>query len=77
MATRVRVISHPKYPKCVFCHRWIGDEDVHLEFKSKTGGFQYDSGVFGTCMRKNTRTRSHSGDGCKYYEPSIEASKLL
>lgn len=77
MATVVRTFGHPKHPKCVFCHRWMADKDVHLEFKNSVTGFQYDSNVYGTCMRTNSRTMSNTGDLCKYYIPSVEASKIL
>ena len=67
---------HPKRgPKCAFCKRWDGD--AKLTFKSPVVGFQYTTGVYGKCMATNSNQASTNGAGCKKYEPSVEASRLL
>ena len=71
-----KAIAHPKKMQyCAFCKRWNGDAE--LVFKSPTAGFQYTTGVFGKCMATNSNRPSTSGQGCKSYEPSVEASRLL
>ena len=66
---------HPKRnPICAFCKRWDGD--ANLVFKSPAMGFQVTTSVQAKCMALNTMTASHR-TGCKQYEPSVEASRLL
>jgi len=68
--------AHPKNgSKCAFCKRWNGD--AALTFKSPVVGFQFSTGVFGKCMATNSNQASTNGAGCKNYEPSVEASRLL
>ncbi len=69
--------AHPKHIKpCVLCKNWMGNAD--LEFKSIVMGFQFTKGVIGKCVAKNGGSPSSSYCGsCKYYEPSVEASRLL
>jgi hypothetical protein len=68
--------AHPKrVQKCAFCKRWNGNAE--LEFRSSSTGFQFTSGVYGKCMANNSNQVSTAGAGCKKYEHSVEASRLL
>ena len=69
-------VAHPKKgSKCAFCKRWDGD--AKLTFKTPIVGFQFRTGVFGKCFATNSNQASTNGAGCKHYEPSVEASRLL
>lgn len=69
-------LFHPKNGKrCAFCKRWTGD--ARLIFKSPQVGYQFTTGVFGKCMKNGSTQTSTSGNGCKDYEPGVEASRLL
>jgi hypothetical protein len=71
-----KTIAHPKKTqRCAFCKRWNGNAE--LEFKHSTTGFSFTTGVFGKCMATNSNQPSTNGNGCKNYEPSVEASRLL
>ena len=72
-----RLLYHPKKgSKCAFCKRWNGD--ANLVFKSPHTGFEYDgAGTFGICMITNGSKPSSGGAGCKHYEPSVEANRVL
>ena len=66
---------HPKRNQiCAFCKRWNGD--ANLIFKHPHG-FQVTTGVVGKCMVTNNNRQSTHGVGCRDYEPSADASKLL
>ena len=69
---------HPKKQprgQCAFCKRWNGDAEV--AFKNPQAGFEFKLGKFGTCMVFGSTQPSTGGSGCKSYEPSVEASRLL
>lgn len=71
-----KALAHPKKTQlCAFCKRWSGNAD--LKFKNVSSGFQYTTGVFGKCMATNATKPCTTGHGCKQYEPSVEASRLL
>lgn len=73
MATQ---LFHPKNGKrCAFCKRWDGN--ANPVFKNPQTGFQFTTGVSGKCMKNGSRQASTNGNGCRDYEPSVEASKLL
>ena len=68
-------IAHPKKAKhCAFCKRWNGN--AGLIFMSSTQGYKFDPSINGKCMASNQNRRSGIS-GCKDYEPSVEAGRLL
>jgi hypothetical protein len=68
-------MAHPKNPKCALCKRWGGS--ANLVFKNKTTGFEFYTSVYGKCMANNCNVVSTHGAGCRHYEPSYEASRML
>ena len=67
--------QHPRNNKrCVFCNNWIGD--AKMKFISPAVGYEYDDNPLGTCTK--TGMKQHAGYSCqKYYEPSMDAKRLL
>lgn len=65
---------HPRKAKrCVFCEYWTGD--ANLKFISSVVGYEYESGAYGKCTKKNTMQPTHTT--CAKYEPNMAARKLL
>ena len=69
-------VAHPKkLQRCAFCKKWTGD--ANLVFKNPISGFQFEGDSKGKCMVDNSTKSSVLGGGCKHYEPSVDASRLL
>jgi len=72
-----RMKGNPKAIKyCAFCHYWMGN--ANLKFENMHLGFSFDRGVSVQCPKvKAVRASDVSANQCKFYEPSIEARRLL
>lgn len=69
-------IGHPKNgSKCVFCKYWNGNANIVI--KSRTMGIEFQNGVLGKCIKNNANKFSTDGLGCRDYEISYEASKVM
>ena len=68
--------AHPaRQKRCAFCNRWTGN--ANLKFKNPAIGFEFDR-VTGKCAKNNGFYSSiTSADRCEYYDPNMEARKLL
>lgn len=68
--------GHPKNgSKCIFCKYWNGDAKIVI--KSRTIGIEFQNGVYGKCIKRNANMPSTGGVGCRDYEISYEASKVM
>lgn len=68
--------AKPKNGKyCAFCNYWVGD--AKMEFVSVGVGYRFDNRARGKCMKKEGSPKE-AGSGCsQYFEPNLEAKKLM
>jgi len=70
-------IAHPaRNKRCVFCNRWTGN--ANLKFLNPNTGYEFTTGAMGKCAKTNGMYASnHIADKCDYYDPNMDARKLL
>ena len=68
--------ARPKISKyCVFCNYWTGD--AKMEFVSMGAGYKFDNSACGKCIKKGGSI-TRAGSSCPtYFEPNLEAKKLM
>jgi len=70
--------AHPARTKlCVFCNRWTGN--ANLKLKNPNVGYEFNGSTLGKCSRNNGTFPANSriADKCEFYDPSMEARRLL